>query len=93
MKPETEGAQWEVVERLGAGSRQRREQGGGIHGTTSTKEHSITPLMPGRDIPATHANTHLQLCVIFKKDSSDLMKRGSVERLWTIIPYLLQIAL
>lgn len=42
MKSETEGAQWEVVERLGAGSRQRRGQGR-IHGPGSTTVHSINP--------------------------------------------------
>ena len=42
MKPETEGAQWEVLERLGAGSRQRRGQGR-IHGPGSTTVHSINP--------------------------------------------------
>jgi len=42
MKPETEGAQWEAVEWLGAGSRQRRGQGR-IHGPGSTTAHSINP--------------------------------------------------
>lgn len=42
MKPETEGAQWEVVERLGAGCRQRGGQGR-IHGPGSTTAHSINP--------------------------------------------------
>lgn len=42
MEPETEGAQWEAVQRLGAGSRHSRGQGR-IHGPGSTAAHSINP--------------------------------------------------